>query len=198
MPEETHLRPRGEFRQVVLATGHMVDSPDRVAPRFPASDVDEVTAAIEATFDRWQVGPGTLVVSGGARGGDIIAAEQALVRGAAVWLLLALPDGEFVATSVAVPGTDWEERFARLRRRCPTRFQSDELGPPEPGEDVFERNNDWCLDVARAQSADAALRVVAVWDGRLGDGPGGTEHLVARARSLGARVEVIPPPSGSR
>lgn len=196
MPPAPPTVPRTGFDQVVLATGHMIDHPHRVPPRFPASDEDAVTEAVASTLQRWGVGDGALVVCAGARGTDTIVAEQAMVRGAAVWLLLALPEEEFVAASVAVAGSDWEARYRELRRRCPTWFQPEELGPVGEDEDVFERNNDWCVDAARAQAPPGRLRVLAVWDGGPGDGPGGTAHLIERARRAGASVAVVRPPTG--
>lgn len=189
---------RNGFGQVVVATGHMVDAPDRVAPRFPPSDEAAVTRAIRDVFDQWAVGRGTLVVCGGARGADIVAAEQAMTRGAEVWLLVALADDDFEAASVDLPGSDWVARYRLLRARCPTWFQSEELGPQGDGEDVFARNNEWCLTVARAQAPPDGVRVLAVWDGSRGDGRGGTADLLERARRAGATVEVICPPSSSR
>ena len=183
------------LRQAVVVSGHMIDHPDRPAPRFPASAESTVTDAIAAVLARWGVSPGTLLVSGGARGADIIAAEQALGMGAEVWLLVALPDEQFVPLSVELPDTDWRDRFAALRRRCPTRFQPDELGPAASAEEAFERNNDWMLDVA--QSAAPRLRALAVWDGARGDGPGGTWDFVHRARTMGALVAVIDPMRGT-
>lgn len=190
---ESPTRPCGRYRQAVLVTGHVVDLPDRPVPRFPPAAEPAVTAAVASVLDGWQVGSGTLVVSGGARGADIIGAEQALALGADVWLLLALPDDQFTASSVAVAGTDWEQRFRRLRSRCATWVQADDLGPAGADEDVFERNNDWCLTVAGAQAGSGVPRVVAVWDGGAGDGPGGTAHLVQRAMALGAPVQIIHP-----
>src|SRR5438046_129727 len=105
----------------------MIDQPDRPVPRFPATAEATVAQAIREVFRSWGVGPGTLLVSGGARGADIMAAEQALLMGAEVWLLVALPDEEFVPGSVRLPGADWEDRYRSLRTRCPTRFQADEL-----------------------------------------------------------------------
>ncbi|MDP9388508.1 MAG: hypothetical protein M3Q48_11515 [Actinomycetota bacterium] len=195
MPAAPPTVPRPGFEQVVLATGHMTDRPHRSAPRFPASDEEAVTEAIEHTLRRWGVGEGALVISGGARGADILVAEQAMARGAEVWLLVALPDDEFLAASVDAPGGDWAARYRDLRRRCPTWFQTEELGPARDDEDVFERNNNWCLEAARAQAPPGGLRVVAVWDGRPGDGRGGTSHLVEQARRAGASVEVIHPPA---
>ena len=81
--------------RAVVVSGHMVDAPDRKEPRFRADQVGRVTDEVRRAFERWGVGPGTTVVCGGARGADIIAAEQGLARGAHVRLCLALPPDEF-------------------------------------------------------------------------------------------------------
>jgi hypothetical protein len=187
--------PRGTFSLVVVASGHMIDRPERTSPRFPANAAPTVTEAVRSALNDWGAGPGTLLVSGGARGADIIAAEQALVAGAEVWLLLALPDDDFVATSVAIPETDWEHRYRTLRRQCPTWIQESELEPTDTSDEgaIFARNNNWCLEVGASQAPPGGLRVLAVWDGSAGDGPGGTADFVERARQLGAEVGVISP-----
>ena len=182
------------LQQAIVVSGHMIDHPDRSSPRFPPEAEAAVTKTITAVFEGWGVGPGTLLVSGGARGADIIAAELASAVGAEVWLLIAQPDDDFVPGSVRLPGTDWEERYRRLRTTCATRFQHDELGPAPTPEAAFERNNDWLLAVA--QSAAPRLRALAVWDGEPGDGPGGTSDFVDRARAMGATVAIIDPADG--
>jgi hypothetical protein len=173
----------------------MIDRPERTSARFPADAASTVANAVRSALDDWGVGPGTLLVSGGARGADIIAAEQALITGAEVWLLLSLPEDDFVATSVVIPETDWERRFRTLRRQCPTWVQQSELGQPgstDPGA-IFARNNEWCLEVGASQAPSGRLRVLVVWDGSAGDGPGGTADFVERAQRLGAEVGVISP-----
>ena len=149
-----------------------------------------MTQAIREVLRSWGTGPGTLVVSGGAQGADIMAAEQALLLGAEVWLLVALPDDEFIPGSVRLPGSDWEERYRKLRARCPTRFQADELGPAASDEEAFERNNDWLLDAAQAAAPAAGL-------GRVGRRPGRWTRwdlgLRQRARTMGAAVAIIDP-----
>ena len=198
MPSRPPTEPRSAFGQVVVAAGHMVDVAGRSPPRFPASDEEAVTRAVGEALDRWGVSRGTLLVCGGARGADIIAAEQALARGAAAWLLVALPEEAFLATSVELPGSDWAERYRALRRRGQLVGLEPRGAPAAPGEDVFERNNDWCLEVAGAQAPPGGLRVLAVWDRSGGDGRGGTADLVERARRAGATVEVIGPPGARR
>jgi hypothetical protein len=195
MPNGAPTVRQGEFDQVVVVSGHMIDAPDRPKPRFPSSGEGRVTHAIRSSLRQWHVGPQSLLVCGGARGTDTIAAEQALVLGAAVWLLVALPDDEFIEESVALPDTDWTERYRTLRSRCPTWFQHDVLGPPGEA-NVFERNNDWCLASALAQAPVGHLRALVVWDGLGGDGPGGTADFVARARKHDASVAIIRPLPG--
>jgi hypothetical protein len=191
----TPIVPRRTFSLVVVASGHMIDRPDRTAPRFPAKAAPTVTQAVRRTLDDWGVGPGTLLVSGGASGADIIAAEQALLTGSEVWLLLALADDDFIAASVAIEGTDWEDRYRTLRRRCPSWVQEDELGPLDTSDEgaIFARNNEWCLEVGAAQAPPGGLRALAVWDGSAGDGRGGTADFVERAWRLGVEVRVISP-----
>jgi hypothetical protein len=182
------------LHQAIVVSGHMIDHPDRSSPRFPPEAEAGVTKSIAQIFDAWEVGPGSLLVSGGARGADIIAAELARAAGAEVWLLVALPEDEFIPGSVRLPGTDWEQRYRALRATCATRFQADELGPAPTAEEAFERNNDWLLSVA--QSAAPRLRALAVWDGAPGDGRGGTSDFVGRARTMGATVAIVDPADG--
>src|SRR3954470_1370964 len=93
--------------RVIVVSGHMVDTPDRPTPRFPPEELPRVAMEVRHALSGWSVGAGTTLVTGGARGADIIAAEEARARGASLRLVLALaPDG-FVARSVAIAGTDW-------------------------------------------------------------------------------------------
>jgi hypothetical protein len=187
------LPDRGSPARVVLVSGHLVDGPDRPAARFPPARVAWVTARVADALDAWRVGPGTTLVCGGARGADIIAAEQAYARGAAVLLCLALPAEDFARRSVDLPGTSWADRFRDLLTVADVRQLAAEVTDVPDGDEVFARTNAWMVDTVRAM--DDRPYVVVVWDGRGGDGPGGTGDLVRR---LGyapddERVRVIDP-----
>jgi hypothetical protein len=194
-------RVRG-FRNVVVATGHMTDAPDREAPRFPESQVAQATRRVGELFDRWKLGPGDLLICGGARGGDIIAGEQALERGCEVWVLLANPPDLFERHSVDGGAPGWVERFRRLLSVAPS-WVLDEAevagegtgGDDAPDDRVYEAANEWMLRVAERQ-APGAFRVVAVWDGKAAAGVGGSGHMVDQAVELGAEVEVVDPLAG--
>jgi hypothetical protein len=182
--------------RVVLVSGHMVDAPDRPAPRFPQSRVPWVAGRIREIFDGWQVGPGTTVISGGARGADIIAAEEGHLRGAHVILCLALPPEEFQRRSVDLPGTDWGSRFRRLLSIAEVRELPTDAGGVASDDEVFAHANKWMVDTA--QQFDAQPCAVIVWDGRTGDGPGGTFDMVRRL-GYGAgdpRLRLIDPTPG--
>ena len=183
---------------VVLVSGHMVDAPGRPTPRFPPSRVTWVTGQVRAVLDQWQVGPGTTMISGGARGADIIAAEQAHVRGARVLLCLALPPAEFEQRSVDLPGTDWRARFRRLLDLAEVRQLSDDIADVPAGDQVFERANDWMLEIACR--LDPHPYALIVWDGHPGGGPGGTSDLVRRLRYNvdDPRIRVIDPTPGAQ
>jgi hypothetical protein len=173
----------------------MVDPPDRTTTRFPAAQESYVRVEVERALDRWGVGAGTVVICGGARGADIIVAEAAIARGAEVLLCLAMPLAEFERESVAVPGTDWSERFRRLLDVAEVHLLEEAGGGAD--NDRFARANGWMVDRATAL-AGGRPHVILVWDGHSGDGPGGTEDLVRRLgdSAAGEATFVIDPTPG--
>lgn len=173
---------------VVVVSGHMVDAPDRPHPRFPLDQVPRVTEAVRRAFDEWAVGAHTTVLTGGARGTDIIAAEEARSRGARIRLILALPPTEFERRSVALPGTDWLERFRALLEGADVEVIADAAES-----DVFARTNARLVELARA--SDLQPCALVVWDGQEGDGPSGTRDLISRLGYEGPHdhIRVIDP-----
>lgn len=160
----------------------MVDAPDRPAPRFPQGQVQRVTREVGEALDRWGVGPATTLVTSGARGADIIAAEQCLRRGARAILCLALPPDQFERESVAVPGTDWSARYRALLENQSVEVKVlQEQFPREAvhGDGVFARTNEWIIDLATSLGGGRPHALI-VWNGREGDGPGGTRDFVRR------------------
>jgi hypothetical protein len=57
---------------------------------------------------------------------------------------------------------------------------------------VWQRNNLWVLHNALALGGrDQNVTLIALWNGRGGDGPGGTEDMVDQARERGAKVVIL-------
>jgi hypothetical protein len=180
-----------EVPAVVVVSGHMVDTPDRVVPRFPPGQVDRVSAEVARVLAAWQVGPGTVIVTGGARGADIIVAEAGLARGAAVKMCLALPPDEFQRRSVELPDSDWTRRFRTLLEVADVETVSAEASADE-GE-IFARANRRLVEVARAIASRP--HGLLVWNGEAGDGRGGTRDFVHQLgyQAPDRRVHVIDP-----
>lgn len=183
------------FGLALLFTGHMIDRPERSDPRFPAHAETRVRSAIhEAIASIPYLQPGlTIGLAGGASGGDLLFHEICAEMGIETQVLLALPAAEFALESVAPAGPDWERRFyALIASRGPQNVKI--LGAQDgliEGEttNVWQRTNLWILEEALALAPGRTL--LALWDGKPGDGPGGTEHFVQVAKRFGVRVAPV-------
>jgi hypothetical protein len=185
------------FTKVLIATGHMIDTPDRKTERFPPRKESAVRDQIAAQLKKWNVGVTDLAICGGARGTDMLFGELAAEMGAEVWLMLPLPENEFLEQSVRLPDSNWEQRYFDLRSRqgVKTFLQRDRLKMAPKSASVFARNNLWMVNIARVEVRDPRdLYAMLVWDEKpSGDGPGGTADCAARIRSLGGNTALINP-----
>jgi len=198
-PEE-----RSEPIHVVVFSGHMIDNPaDRgegkvKPPRFPPSKVQAAAIRIRAALDEIGAGAGDLGLCGGASGGDLLFAEACLERGMRVELHLALPENQFLAESVtfADPDRRWEQRFMQAKENPASTVlvMPEELGPTPEGVSIHDRCNRWILYTALSQGL-RKTSFVTLWDGAPGDGPGGTENMVALVRKLTGRQPIIIDPA---
>ena len=194
MPETTRAAAAPAPRQVFLFTGHMVDAPDRPAPRFPAQKASAAGERIAAALEACDAGPADLALTQGAAGGDLLFVEACEQRRVPVRLLLPLSLDEFLVRSVrpSRDGSTWEQRLrdAIGRLHVPPLEAPKVLGALREGADPFVRGNEWLLDHALAFGADR-LHCICLWDGGGSDGPGGTRHMVEAVRSRGGRVTWI-------
>ena len=179
---------------VVVFVGHMIDRPDREEPRFPPEAERRVTRAI-----RERLGPTCLNAligySSAACGSDILfleALNELKDRGAEAHVVLPYDRDEFVADSVdIIPGASWAARFDRCLKRAnvvtcsPRRLTFD--GISYRFANLFLQG----LAATRAEELETGLRFLVVWDGRSGDGPGGTADTIDRWRAQGHEVEII-------
>lgn len=172
-----------------LYCGHMIDQVERREPRFPPSHEHAVRLAIESQLDSLAVDRLDAAVGGAASGADIMFAEAFLRRGAAVRIHLPVPPREFLSRSVAFAGSSWVERFHVVIARAFVSVATHHSGLR--GENIHEQVNEIMLKDALSLSPHLVL--VCVWDGRVGDGPGGTQHMVDQVESAGGCVHRIDP-----
>ena len=184
--------------RTLVFTGHQVDAPGRSEPRFPPDKEPVAREAIRDVVRQQLARYGSAIgIAGGASGGDIIFHEVCQELDVPTRLYLALPPETYVTESVSPGGADWVSRFWALHARFPSApvlSRSKELPrwlrhPPD-GYGIWQRNNLWTLNEALSGGA-SNVTVIALWNGRAGDGPGGTADMIATARSQGAEVRVI-------
>lgn len=192
MDDSTPTRPPErespkEFAHALLFTGHMIDGIGREYSRFPARAEGSVRKAIHLAIIgmAWQRRGATVGLAGGASGGDILFHECCEELGITTRVLLGLPADEFEKASVAPAGEGWVRRFRRLLDKPVTGPQI-MPGAHGDGDNVWQRTNLWMIEEARRLASELAL--LALWDGKAGDGPGGTEDFIEAARSCGIRV----------
>ncbi|MEJ7766630.1 MAG: tetratricopeptide repeat-containing protein [Chitinophagaceae bacterium] len=185
----------GKTKQhTLLFTGHMIDQPGRAEPRFPPEKELAVRKAIkEMVALEQEKARGSLTgLAGGASGGDILFHEVCEELGIKSHLYLALPRDQFVAESVSFAGPKWIERFDRLFQTLPWQILSQTKDLPgwlkkKENYSIWERNNLWMLNQA-LDNGGIHMSMIALWNKKGGDGPGGTEHMVKEASERGART----------
>jgi tetratricopeptide (TPR) repeat protein len=185
--DETEHEPT----QVILFAGHMIDSPNRLQPRFPKAMGSEALKKIEQVLDKLNPSSKcTAIAPGAACGGDILFIEACLRRNMKVEVFLPFPQAIFIQESVSFAGDDWVERFYNIQSHpnVTIHLQLDRLGKVPEGENAYERNNRWALYSTLMYGIER-VRLVVLWDGKGGDAPGGTGDMVQQVRQLGGIVE---------
>ncbi|HEY9652924.1 MAG TPA: tetratricopeptide repeat-containing protein [Coleofasciculaceae cyanobacterium] len=182
-----------EPAQVFLFAGHMIDQPSRLQPRFPEAMESEARQKIDEVLDKLHPTPNCLAIAPGiACGGDILFIEACLRRDMRVDVFLPFEQAEFIKESVSFAGDSWVSRFYKIHNHpnITIHLQPNRLGPVPDGDNPFERNNRWALYSTLMYGIDR-VRLVVLWDGKGGDAPGGTGHMVQEVRRLGGIVEHI-------
>lgn len=165
-------------RQVLLFSGHMIDRPDRAEPRFPADKESLAAAAIAAKIDELDAGPQDLAMCSGACGSDLLFAEACLQRGLRLQVRIPFDESTFLNNSVSFAGAQWRDRFYAVKNHPDTRLMvmPEEIGAGIKGSNPYARNNLWMMHTALVWGPEK-VRFVCLWDGREGDGPGGTKQM---------------------
>lgn len=137
--------------------------------------------------------PSTMGFASCARGGDILFHEQCRVAHVPTMIILPFPPEVFIQKSVVgIPGSDWERRFWQLWNTTPD-AQRETMNLPQ-SDDAYGACNIRLLARAREHGA---VHLIALWDGKRGDGPGGTADLVTRAGTAN-KPDIFSPASLTR
>jgi hypothetical protein len=186
------LKAPWQPRKVILFSGHMIDAPGRAEKRFPPQKEPEAARAISDQLDELGAGQSDLALCGGACGGDLLFAEACLKRDLKLELRIPFKEPLFLQESVNFAGDQWRERYYRVKGNPHTSLLTmpDELGETPAKVNPYERNNLWQLYSALSRGTEK-VHFMCLWDGRGGDGPGGTKHMYDEILKRSGQVSVI-------
>ena len=179
-----------QIPNVIVFAGHMIDRPDRTGPRFPSRFEQAVATKIRDTLDQLDAGFG---FASAACGSDILFLEAMLDRGGQVSIVLPYDQEQFVRDSVDfIPKSNWRTRFDRVIDNA-DRVVIASPQKLEIGGVAYQFGNDLLFGLAtiRAHQLNTNLTPLAVWDGKTGDGPGGTASAIQNWRRAGYKPTVI-------
>jgi hypothetical protein len=196
---DVHFFEETMQKHYLLFTGHMIDKPGRSEPRFPPEKEPEVRKRIKEEVQKInEKFEGKITgIAGGACGGDVLFHEICDELGIPSEIYLALPRDRFVVESVAFAGTKWVDRFDELYRNKKWHILSQTKDLPnwlqkKKEYTIWERNNLWELHCALVEGG-INMTLIALWNGKGGDGPGGTADMVREAKARGAKTIIINP-----
>jgi class 3 adenylate cyclase len=175
---------------VIIFSGHMIDAANRLRPRFPAHLVPVVAKEIKERLDRCDAQIG---ISSAACGSDLLFIEAMLERGAEIHVVLPWRKEEFLRTSVAISHDQyWIKRFEELLGEVTSiTYLSQQSAPSGNLGYVYCSECMNGMALYRAETMGSDVTPVAVWDGKRGDGLGGTASFVHFWRSRQHTVEII-------
>lgn len=147
---------------VVAFAGHMVDEAGRAAPRFPASLIPGVAAALAQQVARLHR---PVIYTSAACGADLLFIEAARARQAEINIVLPFDQQDFIHTSVAVAGDAWIGRFDAALRNATRVIMATEEG--YLGDDVLFEHAALLVEgfaILRAQQLESVPTLVCVLD----------------------------------
>lgn len=148
-----------------------------------------------AVLQGWEIGPGDICLSSGARGGDILFTESCLAAGARVCWLLPLPIEEFIDRSVRTSLGEWGQRFRALLDRVDVCLPHDRADFDQSAS-PFAQGSSWLLETAQVEAGSGQPLVLLLWDGQVGDKSGGTADVAAKVQHLGWPMKIVNPAPG--
>ncbi len=191
-PED--LRKWLAIPNIAIFAGHMIDHQQRRAPRFPDRLAERVAKEIEALLRKFDVGVG---YSSAACGSDILFLESldglSQHRHVEMHVVLPFRADEFREVSVRqVGGPPWVKRFDSIIERA-DRLEAASLQRIEGPGVAYDYSNQLALGLASMHSTllRSNLKSIAVWNGKGGDGPGGTADIIDTWRKFGLKPEII-------
>ena len=176
---------------ILAFAGHMIDQAGRKPARFPPEAEATVRVKIRETIER--LNP-IAAVSPAACGGDILFAEEILRRDTLLYIILPFEDHQaFIEKSVAYAGSQWVERFERVRAQATHAPYAVKAGSYQSDQD-FEDNQRAIIFFALGLAAAKHVQLISLilYDQTLSEYKiGGTHSFYQLCRDLHIPCEHI-------
>ncbi len=175
---------------VVVFSGHMIDQPHREQERFP----ERFANAVKTSIREWLIENNIRIgYSSAASGSDLLFQEALKEIGGECHIVLPYARTQFVKDSVDITeNKTWVERFdAVMKQAAHTVYTSNQK--MKAGSVSYDYANLVLHGLAsvRARELETEPEALVVWNGKKGDGPGGTASVTTRWHSLGVPVTQI-------
>lgn len=183
--------------RVTVFAGHMVDLPERATPRFPPELEMIVRNAIAKQLDEMNIAVG---FSSAACGSDILFIEEMIKRknrnagSKEIEINVVIPCAidAFRRVSVDIVKGEWGGRLERALRNVDNVLEASPLQNHAEAIDFDYANHiQNGLGQLRAKAFDTEMTPLVVWDGKEGDGVGGTASMVKLWRKRGLEPSII-------
>ncbi len=182
-------------KKIFLFSGHMIDALDRELPRFPAEKESIAKQNILLALEKLGANSEDLALTQGACGGDILFTETCQELGLNVQWLQPFNEPEFIERSVIPCGESWRDRYNTCKKKLTTPIRSAPMELGDLSKNIedgypYERCNLWLLYTALSYGVDK-VHFISLWDGKGGDGPGGTADMYKQIKSRTGNVTII-------
>ncbi|MBM80014.1 MAG: hypothetical protein CMJ78_05405 [Planctomycetaceae bacterium] len=178
---------------IVVFVGHMIDTPGRTQPRFPAILEQSVSKAIHERLSKNKYIVG---YASAACGSDILFHEAIYDLKGDSNVILPYDEETFPERSVDFPDANiWRPRYENVLRRAKSKLVVSPQQKLPRGSIQYDYANRILTGLAaiRAQQHETRIKGMAVWNGEGGDGPNGTASLINRWKSdQRLDVDIIP------
>lgn len=177
---------------IVLFSGHMFDKSDRQNSRFPEKNEKQVRKALREYLKTINADIG---YASAACGSDLIFLEEMIARNAEIIVVLPFDIHSFKKISVnANENFTWQDRFDSIIEKASEVKVLSEYHPNTMLNDfLFTNIYMYGRASLRAQHAASDLKPLLVWDGKHGDGGGGTASMANILADCDQDFTVIPP-----
>lgn len=186
----------------LIFTGYMVDFPGKDKKAFPSERENEIRQEIRKRVEKFKPQPqDRAFVAGLSAGSEIIFAEVCAEAGIKVKAFLPYTESTYIRRFVAPGGEAWVDRFYKLRNNSfiDEIYQSEHLGQPKDGDNLFERNGRWAIYSALGRVGIENIRMIAVANEFVGDTKDRdvllTSYMIDMMRNVGGVVEEFINPS---